>query len=172
MWRCLHPLFHPAFTEHQLYSKHCCKRWEHKNESARVHPVNELSAEEALPTDQTVADFFCARVCACVHACTCASARLCVLMHVRMCFLWFNYEYPYSIFFQCKYILGKKISVKLRSHLTPPTTPSHRGEAVLENIRYLYFEAMETLVKRWSGSHFILWTSSLNPWAMPMTWGW
>lgn len=54
-------------------------------------------------------------LCTCVHVCVCQ----CVRVHIRMCFLWFNYEYFYSIFFLCKYILGKKISVKLRSPPTP-----------------------------------------------------
>lgn len=146
MWRCLHPLFHPAFIGHQLYSKHCRNCWEHKNESARVHPVNELSAEEALPTDQTVADFFCARVCACVHPCVrvhvplhvCACVCTCVFSGLIMSIL--------VAFFSMQIYPREKDFCEVKIPSNPPTTPSHREEAVLENIRYLYFEAMETLV--------------------------
>lgn len=58
MWRCVYLLFHPAFTEHQLCSKHCLKL-RHKDESAIVPLVNEASAEKPVLIDQTAADFEC-----------------------------------------------------------------------------------------------------------------
>lgn len=113
MWRCLHYFIQHLFTEHQLYSKHCLKHLEHKNGSARVPPVNEPSAQEPLPTDQTVADIFVhvpVPICACVCTFTCVCSGLIISILV-------------AFFFQCKYVLRKKIFVKLRSPCNSSKSP-------------------------------------------------